>query len=546
MKYLFPKRVLLSENVVNAEKLLMEKTLQIGLAEHEVTVLQGKASVILDFGREWSGGARILTWRVEGDNKVRLRFGESVSETCSDINVKNLGPNADGGATNDHSNRDFIVELSHYSDMTFGQTGFRFLRIDTLSDNAKIVIKAIVAAVDTDTRRFKGSFTCNDPLVNDIWNTAAHTLRLCLQNGYFWDGIKRDRLVWIGDTYPEMRAAHCLFGDIPETFNSLAFAEKAKPESGWIDNICTYSLWWLIILGDEYKINGDKSKFSRFIPFAKEIVERVSAHVKEDGDTAYPWDFLDWPSCYTDGQPILKKEDSHAGAAYLTKVAMEKARDFLSVYGEDVRLCEDILSRLAKKSYNVQKYKQIAAIGVWAGDKSENNERVLMANGAKGLSTFLSYFILSAVASYGHKDEALAMMKEYYGGMLSLGATSFWEDFDLDWLDGVGRIDELPQEGQGDIHRDTGAYCYTSYRHSFCHGWSAGVIAYLAETVAGIKPMGTGMQRIKIQPNLSGLKHIKINYPTPYGILKVEHTLMKNSKVKTKVDAPKGLEIVKE
>ena len=32
--------------------------------------------------------------------------------------------------------------------------------------------------------------------------------------------------------------------------------------------------------------------------------------------------------------------------------------------------------------------------------------------------------------------------------MLDRGATTFWEDFDLEWLDGSGRIDELPKEGQ--------------------------------------------------------------------------------------------------
>ena len=89
MKYLFPKRILLSENVTGAEKLLTERTLQIGLCENDLTTLKGKASIILDFGREWSGGARILTWGARGNSTVRLRFGESVSETCSDVQVKN-------------------------------------------------------------------------------------------------------------------------------------------------------------------------------------------------------------------------------------------------------------------------------------------------------------------------------------------------------------------------------------------------------------------------------------------------------------------------
>lgn len=130
---------------------------------------------------------------------MRLRFGESVSETCAEIGEKN--------ATNDHSLRDFEVALQSYSDMTFGQTGYRFLRVDFLEEDKTLTLKSIVAAIDTDTREETGKFECDDELVNEIWSTAAYTLRLCLQNGYIWDGIKRDRLVWIGDLYPEMRTA---------------------------------------------------------------------------------------------------------------------------------------------------------------------------------------------------------------------------------------------------------------------------------------------------------------------------------------------------
>ena len=45
---------------------------------------------------------------------------------------------------------------------------------------------------------YLGSFTCDDPLLNNIWKTAAWTVHLNMQN-YLWDGIKRDRLAWQGD-----------------------------------------------------------------------------------------------------------------------------------------------------------------------------------------------------------------------------------------------------------------------------------------------------------------------------------------------------------
>lgn len=101
-----------------AEKLLQEKSLQIGLSEPCVTAIKSGGALILDFGEELSGGVRILTHCANENGRVRLRFGESVSETCATIGEKN--------ATNDHSLRDFYVELKSYSDMIFGRTVFVF------------------------------------------------------------------------------------------------------------------------------------------------------------------------------------------------------------------------------------------------------------------------------------------------------------------------------------------------------------------------------------------------------------------------------------
>ena len=129
--------------------------------------------------------------------------------------------------------------------------------------------------------------------------------------------------------------------------------------------------------------------------------------------------------------------------------------------------------------------------------------------------------------------------------MLSVGATTFWEDFDLAWLDNCFHLDEMPVAGKKDIHGDYGKFCYQSFRHSFCHGWSAGVIPYLVETVAGIKTEGAGMRRIKIEPHLSGLKHVKVKFPTAYGIVSVEHTLQDDGEIKTTVDAPKEVQIIR-
>ncbi|MBE7080107.1 MAG: hypothetical protein E7371_02580 [Clostridiales bacterium] len=543
MKYINATKIIYTQGeVTNAENLLKEQILQIGLSEPNTCIMKGRASVILDFGKEVSGGARMLTYAVQNQKTVRLRFGESVGETCAELKQGENGY----GATNDHSLRDFCVELQRYSDMTFGQTGFRFLRIDTLSDDTVVFLKTVVAAVDTDTRAEIGSFECDDALVNDIWTTAAYTLRLCLQNGMLWDGIKRDRLVWIGDLYPEVRAANCLFGDIPETLRCLDFSMVQAPLPNPINGMPTYSLWWIINLREAYHANGDKASVAPYLPYAKGILEQiVSPAVAEDGTVSYSFNYIDWPSCIQEGEDRTEQRQSErlAGVAYLTTVALRALKELLVAFDEDTSLCDEVLAKIAQKKYTIDIYKQIAALGAWAGETDECLKTTLMRGGANGLSTFQSYPILTAVAGFGEYEAALSMMKEYYGGMLSVGATTFWEDFDLEWLENCTRLDEMPVEGKKDIHGDYGKFCYQSFRHSFCHAWSAGVIPYLVETVAGIKTEGAGVQKITITPHLSGLKHVKVKFPTLHGVVTVEHTLQENGTVNTIVDAPKGIEV---
>lgn len=76
--------------------------------------------------------------------------------------------------------------------------------------------------------------------------------------------------------------------------------------------------------------------------------------------------------------------------------------------------------------------------------------------------------------------------------MLDLGATTFWEDFDIKWLDNAARIDELVPEGKVDVHRSYGDFCYKGFRHSFCHGWASGPTAWLSEHVLGISIVEPG------------------------------------------------------
>lgn len=532
--FIFPVKISDCMSVKNAQELLTARPLQIGFFDGGAVFTERRAHFILDFGKEIAGGVRILTYAAQGNRRVRIRFGESISECCAEIGEDN--------ATNDHALRDFYVELSDLSDMTFGNTGFRFVRIDTEQDSA-IKFQAIVAATNIDSREYLGRFECDDPLLNEIWNTAAYTLRLCIQNGYLWDGVKRDRLVWVGDLYPMIHAAYCLYGDLPEIRNSLLFAQQEGIPPKWMNNIPMYSFWWLINLAENCFHTGDKKFAQDKLPFIYAILHEIEKYVDENGETHFEFNFIDWAMHYQEGEDEKKRQDEMVGTNALLRITLTETKRLLQVLEEDCSLCDRILSRLNRKMLFVHSYKQAAAFAVLSGTKSEQMRTVLKDGGAKGVSTFMSYPIFTALTRYEEYEFNLKNIKEYYGKMLELGATTFWEDFDVAAAENMCRIDKLPTVREKDFHRTFGKFCYKGFRHSLCHGWSSGVIPYLAETVLGIKEIGDDGTEFEINAHLSHLKHVKGAYPTKYGNIEVKYLLQENGEYKITVNAPSGITI---
>ena len=222
---------------------------------------------------------------------------------------------------------------------------------------------------------------------------------------------------------------------------------------------------------------------------------------------------------------------------------MDKARFLQREFGKESNLAEVFYSRIGKREIPVSQYKQVEAFNYLSGDKTIGVKETISKGGSRGMTCFMGYYILTAAAECG-AENTLDMIKDFYGGMLSLGATTFWEDFDVEWLkDKPQGLDEIPNKNRKNIHRDYGKYCYKQLRHSLCHGWAAGVYAFFIRTVLGIVPTDIGYRKIKILPHLIGLKSVEGRVPTPYGDIYVKHTL-NGGKINTCIKKPTEIEIV--
>lgn len=443
-------------------------------------------------------------------------------------------------STNDHAVRDRIVEVGFLSTLETGNTGFRFVRVDLLDDNCFVEFKSIKAVFIYKDMEYKGSFRCNDNLLNQIWITGAYTVHLNMQD-YLWDGIKRDRLVWIGDMHPETSTIQAVFGYDGIVPKSLDLVRDETGLPGWMNDFPSYSMWWILIHYDWYMHYGDIAYLRKQKDYLLSLLDQLSAFINEDGRDTIPSRFLD---CPTSGNEAGVEAGVHA----LFIMALDAGAKLCEILGEK-KSSEKYMEASTKLRGYIPDHngsKQAAALMVLAGleDSVSVNREVLAVAGAKRMSTFMGYYILKARAMAGDITGCLDCIREYWGGMLKLGATTFWEDFNLDWMENAAGIDGIVTDSKKDVHGDYGDYCYKGYRHSLCHGWASGPTAWLSEYILGINVAGPGCKVLRIGPSLGDLQWAEGTYPTPLGIVRIRHERQPDESVKSDIDAPEGITIM--
>lgn len=537
-EYVQPVRVVQATgSVTNAEHLLKPYAGQVSTSEPEAVGFRKGGSVLIDFGRELQGGIEI-TRSIAGSHKAarfRLCLGESVSEAMSSVDAEGAT------ATNDHSARDIDISVPWLGAATYGNSGFRFARLDLIDDDGQDVgIVAVRAVSRLRDIPYGGSFRCSDDRLNQIWQTGAYTVHLCMQD-YLWDGIKRDRLVWIGDMHPEVMTVNTVFGNQEVVRKSLDYVRDNTPADEWMNGICSYSLWWIILQHHLYQWYGDKEYLTAQHAYLSELLDNVIGNIDGNKENYQSGRFIDWPSA--DLPDVI-----HAGLQALSVRALEAGAE-MGGWLDDQALrtkCSDAAAQLREYTPDTAGNSQAAALlaiqGMMPADEAAD---IIIGNGPERFTSFMGYYLLEALAMAGRYDEALQLISDYWGRMIDLGATTFWEDFNYEDGKKAGRIDELPADSLFDIHADGGAYCYVGLRHSFCHGWASGPTTWLSRHVLGIEPVGVGFRNVRIEPHLGSLEWAEGTFPTPYGLIEVSHHKRPDGTIDSRVKLPKGVKRAK-
>ena len=523
--YIAPVSIVASRNCSNHEILLQESSNQATTALRPECVLDPGGWVVLDFGREYYGGIELTVGAfAEPERKLLVTFGESVAETFSH-------------PEHGHTAQETELHLIPWSVLNCGKLGFRFVKLENL-ESFSIGIQAIRAAFQHREFPVQGSFRCSDPLLNQIWDTSAWTLKLCMQN-YLWDGVKRDQLVWMGDLLPELIACASIFGYQKVVEKSLDFLRDETPLPNMMNGCGTYSFWWIIGQYYWYRRFGSLEYLKAQHGYLKELVTHLSGMIADDGMLNFKggYQLMDWATG-------IRKEDAPAilaGSHAVLRMAYLAASSLCRVLNDDetATLCDAAAEKLLRKKLPLTHSMAANAFQVLAGFREAKDvyEECFKGKLPNGLSTFLGCFVFDACAQAGYRKEALEYMREYWGGMLSVGATSFWEHFDLEWLKGAGRIDELVPDGMHDIHGEYGEGCFKSYRNSFCHGWGSMPAEWLIRQVCGVDFIDS--RTITFNPDLCGLEWTEAEIPVvDGGIIRV-----RISHGQTEISLPDGFTV---
>ncbi|MBW9111975.1 hypothetical protein JNB63_20195 [Microbacterium trichothecenolyticum] len=459
------------------------------------------------------------------DGEPALTTGESIEEALADPAFSESRATLDVACDGEYVSRH--------------QLGFRFARLS----GADVHAVTVRAAIRPATHR--GAFVTDDRVLNAIWATSAYTLRLCMQT-FLIDGIKRDRMPWIGDHALGVLTNAYAFGDaslVRDTLTALG-----RPRHGYINGISDYSLWWVISQGLYQRFFDDTAHLARECDHIDRFLADLAHHAGADGvfrpselpdsfaESGPGSLFLDWgvtlkPDGDATAIQILWHWALRSGAEVLAKAGHPGANRWSELAG---RTRSALLERAwSRRDLRWREYLDhdgdptaypnfLAALSGLAPETAEHHQdgvADIVANTVAG-TPFMRAFALLGLGRLGRRPEAVAEVRRLWGRMLDAGALTFWEEFG-----------------------ETGTSPYEMYRRpygkSLCHAWSAGPAAILPQLVLGLAPLADGWREFSVDPMLGELGWAGAVIPTPHGDL-VVHA----DRARTIVEVPEGTTLV--
>ena len=475
--------------------------------------------LLADFGEETYGYLRFKD--IRGKGAVRVIYAESESEALA-VDLANTKPGALDGWE--------MLMLEEGAEMRRDIAhGFRFVHV--IPVDGDVSVGALAMDRETKGLPVRGSFRCSDNELNEIWDVSVRTLELTCRE-VFIEGIKRDHWVWSGDAVQSFLMNYYVFGDYDGCRDTIWALRGKDPVKCHLNRIMDYTFYWFDAV-EKYRLySGDPYIACQVYPRMKTLLEFALGRLDAAGrpvDRPGDWMFIDWapePLHNTGGvtafEQMLLVRALEATAGVAKEVgAADDANAYLA---RAKKLRDEIVPRYwneekggllhlmkADGSLDEQLTRYPNMFGLFYGyfDEAKRarvvKDVLLNDNVLKIQTPYMRFYELESLCSLGMQETVTKEIKSYWGGMLNLGATSFWELYN-------------PAE-KGVAHY---AMYGRRYGKSLCHAWGASPTYLLGKYYLGVTPTQPGFAAYEVKPNLGGLDWIEGDVPTPLGRIHVK------------------------
>lgn len=477
--------------------------------KYPVSVQKYNDGVLYDFGKELFGFLYVSD--VKASESIHVSYGESLEEAV------------------DVENSILFEDVSGENRYKLRQRAFRYIYL-TGAENANIHAELEYLPIE-----YKGSFRCDDEDVNKIWDVCAYTLHLNMRE-VLTEAIKRDRWLWGGDAYQAFKFNNYLFFDKEIVRRSTIALRGKEPFNEHINTITDYSLYWVIGLHEYYVTYGDIEFIKNIYDKAVSLMEFCEAReddkgfiVKKNND----WIFVDWSDIDKDGAVCAEQMlyiAANKAMAALTRLVGADPSSYEEKYSRLIETTNKFFWKEEKGAYidcyesgknHISRHANVFAILYDVANEEQKAkiiENVLENDKITKITTpYFEGFELDVMGKIGHFDFIENVIKTYWKGMLDLGATTVWEEYNPN-LSGAQHYEMYGNK----------------YGKSLCHAWGASPIYLLGKYYLGVTPTSSGYETFEVKPYLGGFKFIDGVVPIKDGSVRVKLSKDKLSVVATK------------
>jgi hypothetical protein len=463
--------------------------------------------MLVDFGKETFG--KVVVENVKGRGKLKLYYGETRQEALAETLAE----------TFDYID---VNRLTAANDTTVARA-FRYIYLVCDPSVTADKISALYEFLPVEER---GNFECSDSLLNRIYKTSLYTLHLNTRE-FHLDGIKRDRWIWSGDSYQSYLMNFYTFFDEEVNKRTINALIGHDPVERHINTIRDYSFYWLIGIYEHYMYTGDTAFIRQIYPRMKTLIDFCLGRSNINGfveGLPGDWVFIDWAPIEKSGEVSFEQLLLSRSLEVMSKCAGllndSESEDKYGILSVDLKqkIIETYWSAQREAflhtringtlSQNVTRYTNMFAIlfDYVDDDKKQHiKENVILNDTILKITTpYMKFYELAALCEINEKEKVLQFVRDYWGGMLSLGATTIWEAYD-------------PTQ-KGDEHY---AMYGRPFGKSLCHAWGANPVYLFGKYLLGVKPLTPGFKSYLVEPSLAGLQWINGRVPTPHGNIEV-------------------------